>query len=325
MQYAGDSVLAAFGVAQAQEDDAERAVRCGLALIPVGATLSERVQREHGHAGCDVRIGIHTGPVLLSGGAGSAATIWGNTVHFAARMEQTAPPGRVRISQDTWRLVRGAFDFEEQPRLQVKGYPEALQTWLVLNARQRSFRAPARGIEGIATPMIGRAGELALLTEAFETAVADKALTLVNVVGDAGLGKSRLVNEFDRWLETRPRSTWIFRGRAHPQSLQQPYGVLRDLLCWRFEIQDSDTLATAQAKLAQGLGPVFGDRAEEQIALLGQLIGLDYRESPHVAGILNDARQLRARAFHAAALHATFAVRPGIHHQSHARRLPAAP
>ena len=299
MQYAGDSVLAAFGVAQAQEDDAERAVRCGLALIPVGATLSERVQREHGHAGCNVRVGIHTGPVLLGGGMGSAATIWGNTVHLAARMEQTAPPGRVRISQDTWRLVRGAFDVEEQPGLLAKGYPEALQTWLVVGARQRSFRAPARGIEGIEIPLVGRATELELLATAFEATVAESALTLITLVGDAGLGKSRLVSEFERWLGRRAPSTLIFRGRAHPQSVRQPYGMLRDLLCWRCEIQDSDTLAVAQTKLAQSLGPVFGDRAEEQIALLGQLIGLDYRQSPHIAGILNDPRQLRARAFHA--------------------------
>ena len=299
MQYAGDSVLAAFGVAQAQEDDAERAVRCGLALIPVGATLSERVQREHGHAGCNVRVGIHTGPVLLGGGMGSAATIWGNTVHLAARMEQTAPPGRVRISQDTWRLVRGAFDVEEQPGLLAKGYPEALQTWLVVGARQRSFRAPARGIEGIEIPLVGRATELELLATAFEATVAESALTLITLVGDAGLGKSRLVSEFERWLGRRAPSTLIFRGRAHPQSVRQPYGMLRDVLCWRCEIQDSDTLAVAQTKLAQSLGPVFGDRAEEQIALLGQLIGLDYRQSPHIAGILNDPRQLRARAFHA--------------------------
>ena len=299
MQYAGDSVLAAFGVGQVQEDDAERAVRCGLALIAVGAALAERVQREHGHAGCDVRVGIHTGPVLLGGGAGSAATIWGNTVHFAARMEQSAPPGRVRISQDTWRLVRGAFDVEEQPRLMVKGYAEPLQTWLVVSARQRSFRAAARGVEGIETPMVGRNTELGLLTTAFEAAAENGEMAVVTVVGDAGLGKSRLVSEFERWLEQRPTSVWIFRGRAHPQSLRQPYGLLHDLLCWHYEILDSDTSEAAQAKLARGLGPIFGERAEEQTALLGQLIGLDYRESPHIAGILNDAKQLRARAFHA--------------------------
>lgn len=91
----------------------------------------------------------------------------------------------------------------------------------------------------------------------------------------------------------------MFRGRAEPQTLDQPYGLLRDLLCWRFEIQDSDTPEAAQAKLARGLGPVFGPRADEQTALLGQLIGLDYRASPHIAGILGDGRQLRARAFHA--------------------------
>ena len=97
--------------------------------------------------------------------------------------------------------------------------------------------------------------------------------------------------------ETRTRPG-VPRPRR-PQTLNEPYGLLRDLLCWRFEIQDSDNPEAAQAKLAQGLGPVFGPRADEQTALLGQLIGLDYGASPHIAGILGDGRQLRARAFHA--------------------------
>ncbi|HRD84008.1 MAG TPA: adenylate/guanylate cyclase domain-containing protein, partial [Rubrivivax sp.] len=121
LQYAGDNILAAFGSERAEEDDAERAVHCGLALLQEGQRLGERVLREHGQAGCHVRVGIHTGPVLLGGGVDEEGTIRGLTVNIAARMEQTAPVGTLRISQDTWLQVRGSFACESQPPLQVKG------------------------------------------------------------------------------------------------------------------------------------------------------------------------------------------------------------
>ena len=299
LQYAGDSVLSVFGADETREDDPERAIRAGLAMLAEAQRQAVAVQREHGHEGFDVRIGIHTGPVLLGGGVGAEGSIRGVAVNVAARMEQTAPAGALRISRDTYRHVRGLFDVQPQPPLMVKGLAEPVVTYLVLRAKPRAFRDTRHGIEGIETPMVGRDAELGRLTSAFEAAIGSRRLTLVTVVADAGLGKSRLVAEFEQWVELRPESVWMFRGRAQPRSLNQPYGVLRDLLCWRFEIQDSDSLEQAKAKLARGLAPVFGARAEEQTALLGQLIGLDYRDSPHVAGILGDGKQLRGRAFHA--------------------------
>lgn len=301
LQYAGDSVLAVFGADETREDDAERAIHAGLALLAEGRRHAGEVRELIGDARFAVRVGIHTGPVLLGGGVDSDGSIRGLAVNIAARMEQSAPPGALRISRDTYRHVRGVFDVEPQPPLQVKGLDEPMATFVVLQAKPRAFRDTRRGIEGIDAPMVGRDRELRLIEAAFEDVVGRNTLTVLTVVAEAGLGKSRLVAEFEQWIELRPERVWLFRGRAHPQSLQQPYGVLRELLCWRFEIQDSDTLEQAQAKLAQGLAPVFGDRAEEQTALLGQLIGLDYGTSPHIAGIRDDGKQLRARAFHAGA------------------------
>ena len=110
-----------------------------------------RIERTHGHGGFQVRVGIHTGHVLLGGGVDDEGTIRGFTVNIAARLEQTAPPGSLRISQETWRHVRGVFDFEAQPPLQVKGQDEPLRTWLVLRAKPRAFRVATRGIEGTET------------------------------------------------------------------------------------------------------------------------------------------------------------------------------
>ena len=301
LQYAGDSLLAVFGADQAHEDDAERGVRAGLAIIDEVPQLAARVLERHGLPGFDLRVGINTGPVLLGGGVDAEGSIRGITVNIAARMEQTAPAGALRISHDTYRHVRGVFDVTQEPPITVKGIAEPVRSYLVHRAKPRAFRVPNRGIEGIETRMVGRELELAKLIDAFESTVEESSLSLATVVGDAGIGKSRLLFEFGHWLALRPRPVMFFQGRPRPYGNNVPYGLLRDLLTWRFEILDGDSQAVAQAKLAQGLGPRFGERAAEQTALIGHLIGFDYSDSLHIAGIANDARQLRDRAFHALA------------------------
>jgi predicted ATPase/class 3 adenylate cyclase len=299
LQYAGDSMLAVFGAHTSHEDDPERAVRAGLALLHEGRTQAGIVLQRHGHAGFDVRVGIHTGAVLLGGGVDAEGSIRGLAVNIAARMEQSAPPGALRISHDTYRHVRGVFDVQPQPPLRVKGHDTPIATYLVQRAKPRAFRVASRGVEGLETPMVGRDRELALLAQAFGTTLATGRLLRCTLVGDAGLGKSRLLAEFEHGLELRPETITLFRARAQPQGADTPYAVLRDLLCWRFEIHDSDPLGDAQRKLEAGLARGLGERVEEQAALLGQLIGLDYSGSPHIAGIRQDGRQIRERALHA--------------------------
>ena len=301
LQYAGDSMLGVFGADKVLEDDAERAVRAGLAILDEALAQGVAVERRYRHRGFAVRVGISTGGVLLGGGVDGDGTIRGITVNVAARMEQSAPTGSLHISHDTYRHVRGVFDVAEQPPANVKGIAQPVRSYLVLRAKPRAFRPVRRGIEGLTTALIGREPELARLTAAFETVISEQRLVALSIVGDAGLGKSRLLESFDQWLELRPETIWLFYGRARPQGHDGPFGVLRDLLAWRFEIQDSDVQAVAQAKLTKGLGALFGERADEQSALVGQLIGLDCSASPHIAGITTDARQIRDRGFHALA------------------------
>ncbi|HSW27362.1 MAG TPA: adenylate/guanylate cyclase domain-containing protein, partial [Burkholderiaceae bacterium] len=306
LQYAGDNLLAVFGAGDAREDDAERAVRCGLALLELGRALGSEVHAAHGHVGFNVRVGIHTGGVLLGGGVDAEGTIRGSAVNVAARMEQTAPAGALRISHDTYALVRGMFDVQPQPPLQVKGLDEPVQSHLVQRGKPRSFHIGTRGIEGVATRMVGRDAERGLLQHAFQRLFVEKQLTAVTVVGEAGIGKSRLLYEFEAWSEARPETFYIFRGRATLQTQSQPLGLLRDILAWRFQIADDDTLEVAKAKFEQGIVPLFEhddgtDLAEGHAHLLGHLLGIDYSASRHLRGILDDARQIRTRALYAAA------------------------
>ena len=306
LQYAGDSLLAVFGATEAHEDDAERAVRAGLALLDEGRRQGGLVSLRHGHDGFNVRLGIHTGGVLLGGGVDDEGTIRGMTVNVAARMEQTAPPGTLRISHDTYRQVRGLFDLEPQPPMLVKGRDEAIVTYLVRSVRPRAFRVAARGIEGLETRMVGRGAELAVLQHAFEQLFVRGGFAACTVVAEAGVGKSRLLHEFEAWAGARPEAFSVFRGRATPQTQSQPYGLLRDILAWRFEINDADTMELAKRKLEEGVAPLFeaddgAELAQAHAHLLGHLIGLDFQASRHIRPILADSRQIRSRGFHAAA------------------------
>jgi len=297
LQYAGDSLLAAFGADAAHEDDAERAVRAGLDLIEEARVHAERVRSAHGQDGFGVRVGVHTGQVLLGGGVDDEGTIRGYTVNIAARLEQAAPPGTLRISQDTWHHVRGVFEVEAQPPLQVKGQDEPLRTYLVQRAKPRAFRVPTRGIDGVETPLVARDAELAQLLAAFEAAARERSLHAVTLIAEAGLGKSRLIQELQHRLEAHAQTCWLLLGRSQPSSTLQPYGLPRDILAWRLQIADSDSGEVARERLVEGLAPLFPADGELQAELLGQLIGMDFSASPRLQGVLKEPRALRDRAF----------------------------
>jgi len=304
LQYAGDSLLAVFGADETKEDDAERAVRCGLALLTLGRQLGEEIRAAQHHAGFDVRVGSHTGGVLLGGEAGAPSAIRGVAVNIAARMEQTAPAGGLRISHATYVHVRGVFDVEAQEPIRIKGVDEPVVTYLVMGIKPRAFRVSTRGIEGMETRMIGRGAELQQLQTCFRRLIDQRKLAVVTVVGDAGLGKSRLLYEFDNWAEARPERFVAFQGRATPRARRQPYGLLRDVIAWRLEISDDEPLHAAQQKIERGIKQLFADEsdlAEGHAHVLGHLLGLGFSDSLHIRGIRDDPRQIRNRAFHVAA------------------------
>jgi tetratricopeptide (TPR) repeat protein len=233
-------------------------------------------------AGHDInmRIGLSTGPVLLGtvGTTGEFSVI-GDTVNLASRLEGAAPTGGVLISRDTYRHVRGLFDTLEQEPIQAKGKARPVQTYLVQRAKPRAFRMLTRGVAGIETRMVGRDAELLMLQNMFRDAAEDAEVRVVTVVGDAGVGKSRLLYELEKWIELLPEPVWRFEGRATPETEARPYGLIRRMFANRLEILDSDSAAAVRGKLRAGMADSL---TSDEADLVGQLLGLDFSASPAV-------------------------------------------
>jgi len=305
-KHIGDAVMALFGAPTAQEDDPERAIRAALGMqagikswkadfSEANPTLYSLVQN------IKMRIGINTGPVLLGTvGTTGEYTAIGDAVNLASRLEHASPVGGVLISQDTYQHVRGIFEVIPLNPIQVKGKSEPIQVYVVSSRRPRSFRITARGVEGIETRMIGREVELGKMQAALQTVMKAGGIHLINIVAEAGTGKSRLLYEFIKWLEEQHYSLNMFKGRATPEMMHSPYALVRNMLATSFEIQDSDTSSEAREKLERGLltHTGGGQDVNMQVPFIGHLIGYDYSDDPHLAGIQGDARQIRDLAFH---------------------------
>jgi predicted ATPase/class 3 adenylate cyclase len=301
VRYQGDGFKAVFGLPKADENDTENAIRTGLAIQATAAEIAGQLEREHGLRGFAVRVGIATG-LVLGGGGGTEGedTVKGEPVNLAARLESAAQPGTVLIAHSTYQHVRGVFDFHPLEPIHAKGFEEPVPVYRVLAARPRSFRTRRRGVEGVETRMVGREGELGQLQDIFSALLKDCRRQFVTVVGEPGLGKSRLLYEFENWVDLQPVHVHSYRGRSRLETRRLPYGLLRDLLATEFEIHDSDSEAVAREKMEKGFAQIGGPESADWAPFIGHLIGFDYTEDPQLQGILEDAEQIRDRAFFSA-------------------------
>jgi class 3 adenylate cyclase/tetratricopeptide (TPR) repeat protein len=270
----GDAILAFFGAPIGHEDDPERAVRAGLEILSAVAPYRQEVSRRWG-VDFDVRVGINTGLVVV-GAVGSDLrveyTAMGDAVNVAARMEQTAAPGTVQVSEATRRLVPRLFEFESLGPIDVKGRSEPIEAHRVVRAVARP--ASIRGIEGLHAPMIGRSAEFDALRESL-VCVREGQGRIVSVMAEAGLGKSRLVAEMREELERSgalDQMTWV-EGRALSYETSIPFApaarIVNGLLGvteeaspdarWRaIESRVSDLFPTRVADVAPFLGSILG-------------------------------------------------------------------
>jgi len=296
-----DVGVALWGRSRISEDDPERAIRAALRMRDLVREEARGIFGS-GWAPTDesplpFSAGITTGPVLLERSAETGTyTASGATLTLAGRIKDAAPPGTILVAHDTFVQVRGVFTFHPHEPIRIRGRKDPLEVYIAVLARPRAFRLKARGIEGIETKMIGREIELRLLQEAFTLTVEDGETQVVTVVGEAGVGKSRLLYEFTAWSDLIEQKFWLFEARATQPSMLQPYSLTRDLFSFRFQILDSDSLEVVHHKFVDGVASFMGEGTSDQADLMGQLVGFDFSDRPAVVEALKDAEAFRRTA-----------------------------
>jgi class 3 adenylate cyclase/tetratricopeptide (TPR) repeat protein len=291
-KHIGDNVVALWGVQAAREDDAERAVRAALNIQQEVPVLTQKHPFQ-------MHIAIHSGQVMLGEiGTTHEYTAVGHTIQVASDLENEARPGEVIISQDTLRLVRGLFDVESCSEVTIPGSNQPLAVFRVLRARPYVFRPHTRGVEGIETRMVGRDAELAVIQDALRSVLYSKKARTITVIGEAGIGKSRLLYEFEAWLEHRARRFWVLKGRATERMTSVPYSFLHEIFAQYLNIPDDAPLEQARQTMeAAIIGLLPNDTsASERAHFIGHLLGFDFSNSPDLSGILSDPGQIRDRA-----------------------------
>lgn len=274
-KYVGDAIMAVFGVPVAHEDDAVRAVRAARQML-------ERLHRwneEHDPAQrLEIRVGVNTGEVVASGAAAGDLLVTGDAVNVASRLEQAAEPGTVLVGERTARAVRPYFDLRRIDPLALKGKAETVTAWVVEDEREA---AEPRGLPGLVAPLVGREHQLALLRAAWERVCAERSPHLVTLLGDAGVGKSRLVREFVSELEVEAK---VLVGRCLPYGEGVTLWPLAEILKAEAVVLDTDPADVAVGKIAQlvetAIDPeLTADRTRTAAALVSTL-GVQTADDP---------------------------------------------
>lgn len=262
-KFIGDGLMALFGAPLVHENDPERAVRAALDMEAGLIAFNRNLVAQSGEL-LLVRVGIHTGEVV-AGSMGTDQrmdyTVMGDTVNLAARLETIAQPGSILVSEDVYRQTRALFDYQGPVSVTVKGKAAAVQAYEVMGLREKPGRV--RGIEhltGLFAPLVGRDAEMARLRRAADQFLNKGRGQVVTLVGEAGLGKSRLTEELETYLVNQPLTIW--EGRCLPYATETPYLVVADLLRSYLGLAEGvsrDELQTAlQARLTE-LPPALRD------------------------------------------------------------------
>jgi class 3 adenylate cyclase/tetratricopeptide (TPR) repeat protein/energy-coupling factor transporter ATP-binding protein EcfA2 len=263
-RHLGDGLLIYFGWPTAREDDPERAVRAGLAILDAMAPLSATLSAGSGTR-LAVRIGMHTGPVVIADGG----EVFGETANVAARVQGAAEPDTVVITAATQRLVAGLFVVEDRGPQALKGVREPVTLYRVVQpsgVRSRLDVARAHGF----TPFVGREDELRLLRKRWEQAHAGEG-QVVLITGEAGIGKSRLVQMLKEHLANEPH-TWV-ECVGSPYHQNTPFYAVVDLLQQVLAWRGDESVEARSTRLEQGL-TLAGVPLTEAVPLIAPLLGL---------------------------------------------------
>jgi class 3 adenylate cyclase len=270
-QYLGDGLMALFGAPIALEDHPLRAVQAALAIQETIRGYSAQFEREHGSE-IRLRVGINTGPVVV-GRIGDDLrmdyTAVGNTTHIASRLQSLAEPGAILISEATHRFVEGYILAEPLGPVEVRGQREPVVTYQVTGRRRWRSRLEMSATRGL-TQFAGRRRELALLHDCLHRVEAGHG-QVVGVVGEPGLGKSRLLYELRASISDE-RYDWI-EGHCLTYGRTLPYGPVLEILRTQFHIEEGDNSLQIQEKLRQG-SKMLDQGLEQMLPFLEALFAL---------------------------------------------------
>ncbi len=273
-KFVGDAVMAVFGAPVAHEDDAERAVRAGLRILEAIAELNEAEP----DLDLQVRVGINTGEAVVALGARpelGEGMVTGDVVNTAARVQGAAPVGGVAVGEQTFRATHRVFEYELLQQVVVKGKAEPLALW---RAKAAVARFGTDVTRGYTTPLVGRELEKPLLIGTFERSAQQRSVQLVTVVGEPGVGKSRLVAELLAYLETKPELTRWRQGRCLPYGEGITFWALGEIVKAEAGILESDSAEVAATKLEAVVSPEEHER-RWLVRRLAPLVGVEAASS----------------------------------------------
>lgn len=271
-KFVGDAVMAVFGAPVAHEDDPERAVRSALRIVDAIDELNE----ERPGMDLEIRAAVNTGEALVALGARpehGEGFVTGDVVNIASRLQGQAPPGGVVVGELTYRATQGSIDYQELDPVTVKGKGEPLALWLATGARSR-FGVDVEQRTQI--PLVGRQHELNLLRELFARVVRDDAVQLVTISGEPGVGKSRMLWEFQRHVDALPDLVYWRQGRCLPYGEGVTFWALGEAIKAHAGILESDGPEAAANKLAASIAEVVPDDEEQEwiMSRLAPLVGV---------------------------------------------------
>jgi class 3 adenylate cyclase len=255
-KFSGDAVMAVFGAPAALEDHAERALHAALAMLHRTRELDERLE---------LRIGVNTGEVVVGQPREGSSFVTGDPVNVAARLEQGAEPGEILVGERTAAAARGAFEFGDELTVEAKGKPAGVRCRRLVRALSLMR---TRGVSGLRRAFVGRDDELGRLMTAYRAAVEEGCPRLVTILGDAGVGKTRLVRELWERLADESPEPLRRTGRCLPYGQGITYWPLAEVLREHLGLLDSDPAEVVLERL--------GERR-----LLGLALGLDVAEGEH--------------------------------------------
>ncbi len=272
-KFIGDSIMAVFGVPTTHENDAELAVRAGIRIMNSARSygINEGLELE-------VRVGVHFGEVIASHHSqapGRAHHVFGNTVNVASRLESTGIVATVVTSEEIYKRTKGFFTFDELSSIKLKGVREKLKRYRVTG--EKVVRGKIRGIPGLSSPLIGRKNELELLRKTYSDVTAGKGLRAVTIVGEAGIGKTRLVEELLYSLqqtEMRPR---VLHGRCLGYSGAPTYFPFSEIIKKAMGVKDDMPQGEIIVHLASSVEGILGVRKIGDIdvaGILGEILAL---------------------------------------------------